>query len=612
MCHLCLGCSLYVSERAALQVWTAGNRPRERRFLGLDCARRVDRTTGRSENQEVSGPNARSFLLGPSSACGLPWGGLVAAYNVCPGSWELLLNGKGPPICRISCSIQHLLRSPDASPVLWCARLLASEHHARDDCLTLGSSLFLTKHLSRLLGLKLSDLPSQSADPEERGPCILLLGLPDGRVLTMLLRSDRSPESCRARLVCDLGQPVAAISCWQPEHLENKDMEMLIIGARGKVLSSCSGTWLEAWAPNILEEAHDFCLNGALMHWLHNGTPWEARMAIRQQSPQEPAFLQVQAGPLPLGKAVSVQSLVSSVLTKLHPEASTSESELNQDVSGLLILDGSGGVRLVSPLPRQRLSLQGLHPHPIVQAKNELLFVQAAMQQLRQLQHHSITVNAQREDGHLVATFPDSEASNWVHVASFDIGDRTICRSASASPATGGKPLKIRIRCDTAAVATMSLVLPSREATGKPVLTLLKTTVLPSQISIKEGPAQKTAVLTVASHLVSSGSCGVNRFTERLGLQAWPAHLESLGQGVSSLELELPAGCCWPALRAETLLRMLDMAKDYDDTKAMPDVKVGERVESACQEVERLLSTRDILGAYNAWRTRLGMAFPVA
>nr|XP_037281807.1 uncharacterized protein LOC119174818 isoform X3 [Rhipicephalus microplus] len=319
-------------------------------------------------------------------------------------------------------------------------------------------------------------------------------------------------------------------------------MEMLIIGARGKVLSSCSGTWLEAWAPNILEEAHDFCLNGALMHWLHNGTPWEARMAIRQQSSQEPAFLQVQAGPLPLGKAVSVQSLVSSVLTKLHPEASTSESELNQDVSGLLILDGSGGVRLVSPLPRQRLSLQGLHPHPIVQAKNELLFVQAAMQQLRQLQHHSITVNAQREDGHLVATFPDSEASNWVHVASFDIGDRTICRSASASPATGG----------------------------------------------------------------------VNRFTERLGLQAWPAHLESLGQGVSSLELELPAGCCWPALRAETLLRMLDMAKDYDDTKAMPDVKVGERVEAACREVERLLSTGDILGAYNAWRTRLGMAFPVA
>ncbi|KAL3204457.1 hypothetical protein MRX96_011468 [Rhipicephalus microplus] len=534
MCHLCLGCSLYVSERAALQVWTAGNRPRERRFLGLDCARRVDRTTGRI---------ARSFLLGPSSACGLPWGGLVAAYNVCPGSWELLLNGKGPPICRISCSIQHLLHSPDASPVLWCARLLASEHHARDDCLTLGSSLFLTKHLSRLLGLKLSDLPSQSADPEERGPCILLLGLPDGRVLTMLLRSDRSPESCRARLVCDLGQPVAAITCWQPEHLENKDMEMLIIGARGKVLSSCSGTFKQ--------------------------------------------------GPLPLGKAVSVQSLVSSVLTKLHPEASTSESELNQDVSGLLILDGSGGVRLVSPLPRQRLSLQGLHPHPIVQAKNELLFVQAAMQQLRQLQHHSITVNAQREDGHLVATFPDSEASNWVHVASFDIGDRTICRSASASPATGGKPLKIRIRCDTAAVATMSLVLPSREATGKPVLTLLKTTVLPVT-NLYQGRACTEN---------SCAHCG-----KPLSFQ-WFMWCQQVSH---PLELELPAGCCWPALRAETLLRMLDMAKDYDDTKAMPDVKVGERVEAACREVERLLSTGDILGAYNAWRTRLGMAFPVA
>lgn len=37
------------TECAALQVWTAGNRPCERRFRGLDCARRVDRTTRRSE-----------------------------------------------------------------------------------------------------------------------------------------------------------------------------------------------------------------------------------------------------------------------------------------------------------------------------------------------------------------------------------------------------------------------------------------------------------------------------------------------------------------------------------------------------------------------------------
>ncbi|XP_049273142.1 uncharacterized protein LOC119396663 isoform X2 [Rhipicephalus sanguineus] len=541
--------------------------------------------------------SARTFLLGPISACGLPWGGLVAAYNVCPGSWELLVNGKGPPICRVTCSTQHHLRSPDAGPVLWCARLLESQHHTRDDCSTPGSSLFLSKHLTRLLGLKPSDLPSQSTDAEQRGSCVLLLGLPDGRVLGTLLHSDRPHESCRARLVCDLGQPVTAISCWQPEHLENKDMEVLIIGARGKVLSSCSGTWLEAWTPNILEEAHDFCLNGALIHWLHKGTPWEAHVAIRQQSPQEAAFLQVEAGPLPLGKALSIQSLTSSVLTKLHAKANTNQSELNQDSSGLLILDGCGGVRLVSPLPPQRLSLQGLHPHPIMQAKNELLFVQAALQQLRQLQHRSITVTAEREDGRLVATFPDSGASNWIHVASFDVGDRTICRSAAASLATG-RPLKISVKCDTAAVATMALVLPSREATGKPVLTLLKTTVLPSQTCLNEGPAQKTAVLTVASHLVSSVAGGANRFTERLGLQAWPAHLESLGQGVSSLELELPGGHCWPALRAETLLRMLDVVKDHGDNRAIPDVKVGERVDAACREVERLLSAGDTLEAY--------------
>lgn len=71
---------------------------------------------------------------------------------------------------------------------------------------------------------------------------------------------------------------------------------------------------------------------------------------------------------------------------------------------------------------------------------------------------------------------------------------------------SGGGPLHIRFKCNTAAVAIMALVLPSRKTTGKPVLTLLKMIVLPSQNCLKEGPAQKTAVLTVASHLVSSGS----------------------------------------------------------------------------------------------------------
>lgn len=538
----------------------------------------------------------------------------MAAYTVRPGSWELLVNGKGPPVWRITCHRQHLPSSENAGPVLWCARLLESQHHARYNYSTPGSSLILSKPLSQLLGLRQSDLLDQLADVEEPSSGVLLVGLPDGRVLSTLLHAGHPHEPYRARMVCDLGQPVAAISCWQPEHLGNKDCEVLIIGTRGKVLSSCNGAWLEAWAPNILEEAYDLCLNGALIHWLHKGIPWEAHLAIGQQSPRESAFLQVKAGPLPLGKAVSIQSLGSSVLTKLHSKASTSESELSQDATGLFILDGCGGVRLVSPLPSRRLSLQGLHPHPVVQAKNELLFVQAALQQLRQLQHCAIPVVAERDvqDGRLVATFSDSAASNWIHVASFDVGDRTICRSAAASPATGGGPLKLRVKCNTAAVATMALVLPSRETTGKPVLTLLKTTVLPSQTCLKEGPAQKTAVLTVASHLVSSGSGGVTQFAERLGLQAWPAHLQSVGQGVFSLELELPGSHWWPALRAETLLRMLDMVKDHDDTRAMPNVKVGERVEMACREVERLLSAGDTLEAYNVWRTRLGMAFPVA
>lgn len=50
---------------------------------------------------------------------------------------------------------------------------------------------------------------------------------------------------------------------------------------------------------------------------------------------------------------------------------------------------------------------------------------------------------------------------------------------------------------------------------------------------------------------------GATRFTECLGLQAWPAHLQPVGQGVLSLELELPGSHWWPALRAEIMLRML-------------------------------------------------------
>ncbi|XP_054921938.1 uncharacterized protein [Dermacentor andersoni] len=387
--------------------------------------------------------STRHFLPGPCSACGLPWGGLVAAYTVRPGSWELLVNGKGPSVGRVTCQPQHLPSSRDAGPVLWCARLLGSRHHARYNCSTPGSSLILSKPLSQLLGMRQSDLLDQLTDVEEPGSSVLLVGLPDGRVLSILLHAVQPYEQCRARLVCDLGQPVAAISCWQPDHLGNKDCEVLVIGTRGKVLSSCSGTWLEAWAPNILEEAHDLCLTGPLIHWLHKGIPWEAHLVIGQQSPQGSPFLQVKAGPLLLGKAVSIQSLGSSVLTKLHGKATTSESELSQDDAGLLILDGCGGVRLVSPLPPRHLSLQGLHPHPVIQAKNELLFVQAALQQLRQLQHRAIPVTAERDiqDGRLVATFSDSAASNWIHVASFDVGDRTICRSAAASPATGGPSL---------------------------------------------------------------------------------------------------------------------------------------------------------------------------
>lgn len=172
--------------------------------------------------------------------------------------------------------------------------------------------------------------------------------------------------------------------------------------------------------------------------------------------------------------------------------------------------------------------------------------------------------------------------------------------------------MRMHAECESAAVATAALVLPSREATGNPVVAFLKSAVVPSQTRTGEGPPQKTAVLSMASHLAPTGFGAAKRLSERLGLQAWPAHLESAGHGVLSLELELPGGHCWPALRAEALLRMLDVLRDHEESRVVPDVQVGERLETACRELERLLSKGQALAAYTEWRSRLGAALPLA
>lgn len=44
----------------------------------------------------------------------------------------------------------------------------------------------------------------------------------------------------------------------------------------------------------------------------------------------------------------------------------------------------------------------------------------------------------------------------------------------------------------------------------------------------------------------------------------------------------------------------------------MPDVQVGERLETACRELERLLSKGEVLAAYHEWRSRLGAVLPLA
>lgn len=562
--------------------------------------------------------STKQFLLGPRSACGLPWGGLVAAYAVRPGSWELLVDGRGPPVCRVAVSTEHLLSSLDKDPVLCCVGFLQGQHYSSENFDAAGNLVFSPESLWRLLGLRSSDIPSESSGAGQSGTCAVLVGLPDGHVLAAVLRASHSRDPCKPRLVCDLGQPVVAISCWQPGLPERKDGELLVLGTRGRVLSSHNGAWLEAWAPSLLQEAHDLCLDGPLMHWVYRGIPWEARLAIEQQSPQETAFLRIKAGPLPLGKVVSIDRLGASALSKAwlhHSKGNTDEDKLSWN-DGLLILDGCGGVRLVSPLPPWQLSLQGLQPHPVVQAKNDLLFVQTALQQLRQLRHRGLPVVAERDtrdrDGHLVATFMDSSGSNWIHVAGFDIGDRTICRAVTGDPTAEGKPLSISVRCASSAMATMALVLPSRETFGKPILAFLRSAVLLPRNCTKERHAQKATVLSVASHSVPNASGNASRFAECLGLQMWPAHLEPMGEGVLSMDLELPGGHCWPALRAEALLRMLDVLRDHDDTRAMPNVQVGEKVEAACRELERLLCGGDVLAAYNAWRARLGTALPLA
>lgn len=300
-----------------------------------------------------------------------------------------------------------------------------------------GSLLFSSEAFSRLLGLRSADVSGPWPDGGEPKTCGLLMGFPDGRVFGLLLHAERSRERCEAHLVCDLGQPVAAISCWQPGLPGNKDWELLVVGSRCKVLSSHGASWLEAWAPGVLEEPQELCTDGPVVHWLHEGVPWEARLAVGRGSGegQEPASLRIQAGPLPLGRALSIQWISSSVLSELWPQHG-SDAQLSQD-AGLLILDGCGGVRLVCPLPARQPSLKGLRPHPVIQARNDLLLVQAALQQLRKVRHNALPVTVERnvEDGRLVATFPDaSSAPNWIHAVGFDVGDRTICHSVLGPP----------------------------------------------------------------------------------------------------------------------------------------------------------------------------------
>lgn len=63
--------------------------------------------------------------------------------------------------------------------------------------------------------------------------------------------------------------------------------------------------WLEGWAPQELADAKELSLDGRHLLWLHDGALWSLHLSYSMQS----GCLVADAGPLPVGKAVSAQIL---------------------------------------------------------------------------------------------------------------------------------------------------------------------------------------------------------------------------------------------------------------------------------------------------------------
>ncbi|XP_040069927.2 uncharacterized protein LOC120842813 isoform X2 [Ixodes scapularis] len=520
-------------------------------------------------------PNVRAVCPNPS-------GGFVAAVEGGPLSWDLRLNGESPALCRVACSRQMYTGTgaSDSGPVLRCVSV-----HRESQQIKGG---FRRDSFGALFG-------GSTESP------VLLAGLPDGRVLWTPVR-----QRCHggAHLLCDLGQPVAAIGSWCPD---NAGAELVLVGRSGLILARHGQRWLRAWTPQGLEAAEEFCIDSLVIQWLYGSVPWQAKLKL---ATTEPPQLLLDCGPLPVGEAVSAQLTTNSA---------------SHATSGLLLLDRGGGLRLLRSPPRPTLCTKTLDLGPLAEARSALARSQARLAQLRRMRDQvctdpAVTVTRRLPEGLLVAEFPSLSGvvPGWWHCASFEQGGRTLCCCTIPGSAAGQGSVVVPDSGRACTLTRLALLLSPETPSGKPLAAVLRPSLLPAMAPPNATPC-KAALLSMASTWVpgNAGDAGSGqRLASRLDLGPWPAVLLPAGSGVCILELELPGAKCKPGARGLALLNLLDLVcrrGGEPPEKANSGSGSLERsVRVACVDLERTLTESGPLEAYRSWRSSLGTALPVA
>ncbi|CAN7989302.1 unnamed protein product, partial [Ixodes hexagonus] len=483
------------------------------------------------------------LVPGVRAVCPNPSGGFVAAVGAGPLSWDLCLNGESPALCRVGCSrLPHDAGKcvADGGPVLYCVSV-GGRGQRTEGCLRRDS-------FAALFG-------GSTESP------VLLVGLPDGRVLWTPLRQGWPGG---ARLLCDLGQPVAALGSWHPDN-SGGSAELLVLGQSGLVLARHGQRWLRAWTPRDLGAAEELCMGSSIVQWLHESMPWQARLRL---GTTEPPQLLLGCGPLPVGESLQDQHLKPWMPIHFVPSGC---SPVSHGTPGLLLLDGAGGLRLVRPPPQPTSHMGSLSLGPLAEARSCLSRSQARLAQLRRMRDQgksprvrlcassAATTTRRLPEGLLVAEFPTlgGVVPGWWHCASFEQGGRTLCRCALPGSAAGQGSVIVPDSGGACALASLALSLPPEVPSGKPLVAVLQRSLLPATPLPNVAPC-KAALLSVASAWVPGNASGSgDRLASQLGLGSWPAVLLPAGPGVCILELELPGAQYKPGVRALALLNLL-------------------------------------------------------